>query len=119
MGHVSNVNTHPEVAPGQLLNGQRVIQVPGCWRVYAEQPACAAAGDQERGHGQFAVISQFLGEYALQIVLLTSSMVAKQRGGALKAGLGTIWRDRSSKIAIFDAKGRRGGKRKVYAFQRS
>jgi len=85
MGHVSNVHAHSEVAAGHLLNGQCVIQVPGCWRVYAEQPACAAEGNQERGHGKIEVIWQCLGEYALQMVLLTRSMVTKQRGGALKS----------------------------------
>ena len=67
MGHISNVHAHSEVAAGQLLNGQCVIQVPGCWRVYAEQPAGTAEGNQKRGCGKSAVIWQCLGEYALHI----------------------------------------------------
>ncbi len=85
MGHVSNVHAHSEVAAGQLLNGQRVVQVPGCGRVYAEQPACVSEGNQERGRGEPAVIWQGLGEYVLRMLLLTSSMVKKQRGGELKS----------------------------------
>ena len=90
MGHVSNVHAHSEVAAGQLLNGQRVIQVPGCWRVYAEQPACAAEGNQERGHGQTAVIWQRLSEHVLQIISLTSSMVNKHKGGAMGCAHQTV-----------------------------
>ena len=41
MRHISNVHTHSEVATWQLLDGQRIIQIPSCWRVYAEQPAQA------------------------------------------------------------------------------
>ncbi len=110
MSHVSNVHTHSEVAAGQLLNGQRVIQIPGCWRVYAEQPACAAEGNYERRHGKFAVVWQCLSEHMLQIVMLTSSMVTKQRGGALKSfcPLGHF----GGKGCKFGAKGKRRGTRK-------
>jgi len=38
VSYISNVHAHSEVAAGYLLNGQRIIQIPGSWRVYAEKP---------------------------------------------------------------------------------
>lgn len=42
--HISNMHAHTEVPSRQGLDGQGVIQIPGCGGVYAEQPAGTPAG---------------------------------------------------------------------------
>lgn len=39
VGNISNVYTHSEVAIGQGLNGESIVQITRCWGVNAEEPA--------------------------------------------------------------------------------